>query len=290
MMSEIKIKQIVEAAIFAASDALSLEKLKLLFIESQRPDKEVLLEVLQQLAEDYSERGVELIEVASGYRFQARADYSEWLQRLWQQRPPRYSRALFETLSLIAYKQPLTRGEIEDVRGVAVSSQIVKTLMDRGWVRVVGHRDLPGKPALLATTKDFLDYFNLKKLTDLPPLSELMDFDDLEKQLGLALPEGLQVERTDLDGALEAEAEALNSGDAVAQNDNTVEDIALAEDDNAMVNRTAVEQEVIEQQDHVLVESRDVADAPTAVAMAEPDLNESSEVAENDVRELEEVV
>jgi segregation and condensation protein B len=198
-MSDIKIKQVVEAAIFAAQDPLTIDKMSSLFSPAECPEKEVLQACLQELADDYVDRGVELIEVASGYRFQARAEYSAWLQRLWQQRPPRYSRALFETLALIAYKQPLTRGEIEEVRGVAVSSQIVKTLMDRGWVRVVGHRDLPGKPALLATTKEFLDYFNLKKLTDLPPLSELMDFDELEKQLGLALPEGMSVEQVQED-------------------------------------------------------------------------------------------
>ena len=179
-MSSINLKSILEAAILASPDPLTLDKMKTLFLDSELPSKEDFIATLEELKSDYSDRGVGLVEVASGFRFQAKSDFSQWLQRLWQQRPPRYSRALFETLALIAYKQPLTRSEIEEVRGVAVSSQIVKTLIDRGWVRVVGHRDLPGKPALLATTKNFLDYFNLKKLTDLPPLSELMNFDELE--------------------------------------------------------------------------------------------------------------
>ena len=159
-MTTSTIKSIVEAAIFAADEPLTVANLLELFPEAERPDKATLVSSLEALQDDYQERGVELVSVASGYRFQARSQYSEWLKRLWQQRTPRYSRALLETLALIAYKQPLTRGEIEQVRGVAVSSHIVKTLIDRNWVKVVGQRDVPGKPALLATTKVFLDYFN----------------------------------------------------------------------------------------------------------------------------------
>ena len=146
-MEKSTIKSILEAAIFAASDPLTVDKLLSLFPESAKPSKALIHESLEALQQDYESRGVELVKVASGYRFQAKSVFSEWLQRLWQQRPPKYSRALFETLALIAYKQPLTRGEIEEVRGVAVSSHIVKTLIDREWVKVVGHREVPGKPA-----------------------------------------------------------------------------------------------------------------------------------------------
>jgi segregation and condensation protein B len=190
-------KSVIEAALFASQDPLTLDKIKMLFPEHDCPSKEELLSLIEELKSDYADRGVDLVDVASGYRFQSSAKYTEFLQRLWQRKPPRYSRALFETLALVAYKQPLTRGEIEEVRGVAVSSHIVKTLMDRGWVRAVGYRDVPGRPALLATTKSFLDYFNLKKLTDLPPLSKLMNFDELEKQLGFELPKGVDFEVND---------------------------------------------------------------------------------------------
>ena len=187
-MENSTIKSILEAAIFAAQDPLSMDKLMMLFPEEGRPEKACIKSVLEELVDDYASRGVELVRVATGYRFQARACYADWLKRLWQQRPPRYSRALFETLSLIAYKQPLTRGEIEEVRGVAVSSHIIKTLMDREWVKVVGHRELPGRPALLATTKQFLDYFNLSSLSGLPALEELMDLDEIGKKLGFETP------------------------------------------------------------------------------------------------------
>ena len=205
-MEKSTIKSILEAAIFAASDPLTIDKLLSLFPENAKPSKALIHESLEALQQDYESRGVGLVKVASGYRFQAKSCFSEWLQRLWQQRPPKYSRALFETLALIAYKQPLTRGEIEEVRGVAVSSHIVKTLIDREWVKVVGHREVPGKPALLATTKQFLDYFNLSSLSSLPPLEELMDLDEVGKQLGLEAVAGEGSE----DGAHESSDETSN--------------------------------------------------------------------------------
>jgi segregation and condensation protein B len=140
---------------------------------------------LEGLAEDYNYRGVELKEVASGYRIQIRSRMNDWLMPLWEERAPRYSRALLETMALIAYRQPITRGEIEEVRGVAVSTNIIRTLLERSWVRVVGHRDVPGRPAMFGTTREFLDYFGLKKLDDLPPLSEIRDLEDLDPELGL---------------------------------------------------------------------------------------------------------
>ena len=146
--------------------------------------------VLKQLQQDYTNRGIELKEVASGYRFQARPDYAFWVNRLFDERSPRYSRALLETLALIAYRQPITRSEIEDIRGVSVNSSIIKTLQEREWIRVVGHRDVPGRPELLATTREFLDYFNLKKISELPPLSSIKDIEQINPDMfeGLNLP------------------------------------------------------------------------------------------------------
>jgi len=184
-----ELKQIVEAALLAAGKPLSLEQLQALFDPGSEPDKKQLREVAGELADDYAGRGIELTEVASGFRIQVRSDFAPWVSRLYAERPPRYSRALLETLALIAYRQPITRGEIEDIRGVSVSSNIVKTLTEREWVRVVGHRDVPGKPALYATTKEFLDYFNLKSLSELPTLAEIRDLESINRELELKDPD-----------------------------------------------------------------------------------------------------
>jgi len=185
-MGNTAMKHILEAALFTADEPLSEDKLAQLFEEQNRPSLGDIRTQLAALQADYAERGVELVHVASGYRFQAKSNHADFIKRLREKKPPRYSRALMETLALIAYRQPITRAEIEDVRGVAVSSQAIKALMEREWIKIAGFRDVPGKPALYATTKAFLDYFNLKKLSDLPPLSELVDFEALEKQLGLS--------------------------------------------------------------------------------------------------------
>jgi segregation and condensation protein B len=170
-MDEIATRNVIEAALLAAGKPLSLDKLLALFerkgVEVERADV--------RLREDYEARGIELKEVASGYRVQVKSSERDWLEPLFEERAPRYTRALLETLALIAYRQPITRAEIEEVRGVAVSTNIIRTLLERGWVRVVGYRDVPGKPSMLGTTKEFLDYFGLKRLEDLPPLSELRD-------------------------------------------------------------------------------------------------------------------
>ena len=181
-----KIKHIVEAAIFAADGPLDRDALLLLFDEQERPEKADLSRSLEQISEDYAERGIELKEVASGFRFQVRKDLGPWVSRLWQEKPPRYSRAILETLALVAYRQPITRGEIEEIRGVSVSSHIIKSLLERNWVREVGHRDVPGRPAMFAATRQFLDYFDLKSLEDLPPLSEIKDLDKLNEELALS--------------------------------------------------------------------------------------------------------
>ncbi|WP_158895342.1 MULTISPECIES: SMC-Scp complex subunit ScpB [unclassified Pseudomonas] len=164
---------LLEAILLAAGRPLTLERLAELFEEYERPEPAHLRAGLAVLGGSCRKRGFELREVASGYRLQVREKYAPWVGRLWEERPPRYSRAMLETLALIAYRQPITRGEIEEVRGVAVNSQIVKTLLERDWIRVVGYRDVPGRPAMFATTKTFLDYFDLRSLDQLPPLAEV---------------------------------------------------------------------------------------------------------------------
>lgn len=180
-----KVKMIVEGLLLAAGRPLTLDSIARVFSREERPDRAELKSVMQNITDDCGDRGFELKEVASGYRFQVRQELSVWVAKLWEERPPRYTRALLETLSLIAYRQPITRGDIEKIRGVAVSSNIIRTLLDREWVRVVGHRDVPGRPAMFATTKQFLDYFNLKSLQELPPLSEIKDLDKSNQELDL---------------------------------------------------------------------------------------------------------
>jgi len=183
--NENKLKQIIEGLLLSAGKPLSLTAISEVFLEEERPSDDELRAALAQIAEDCEGRGFELKEVASGYRFQVRQGLSEWISRLWDEKPQRYTRALLETLALVAYRQPITRGDIEEIRGVSVSSTIVRTLLDREWIRVVGHRDVPGRPAMFATTRQFLDYFDLKSLQDLPPLSEIRDLDKLNPELAL---------------------------------------------------------------------------------------------------------
>ena len=180
------VKNVVEAALLAAERPLEVELLRDLFEEYERPPAEEIRAALAELANDYADRAVELVEVASGWRAQVRADYAAPVSKLWQERPTRYSRALLETLALIAYRQPITRGEIEDVRGVAVNPNIIRTLSERGWIRTVGHREVPGRPELLGTTREFLDYFGLRSLDELPTLAELKDMDNIGVQLEFA--------------------------------------------------------------------------------------------------------
>jgi len=183
-MNSEELKRIVEAALLAAERPLSLQELANLFdTQDERPDRGALRSALAELRADWAERAVELVEVASGFRFQVRKEYSPWVSRLWAERAPRYSRALLETLALIAYRQPITRGEIEDVRGVSLSTSIIRTLQEREWIRVVGHREVPGRPAMYGTTSAFLDHFSLKSLDELPPLIELQDIDAAAEDL-----------------------------------------------------------------------------------------------------------
>ena len=175
----------------ASDNPVNLNFLESLFEkDAEKPDRSVIRECLDRLGEDYTGRAVELRELASGFRFQVREEYAEWVNRIFEERPQRYTRALLETLAIIAYRQPITRNEIEDIRGVSVSSNIVKPLQERGWVRIVGHRDVPGKPELLATTREFLDYFNLRKLSDLPSLEAIKDYDQINPDLFESLQSG----------------------------------------------------------------------------------------------------
>ncbi|HDK37598.1 MAG TPA: SMC-Scp complex subunit ScpB, partial [Thiolapillus brandeum] len=189
------LKQIVEAALLASGKAMSLDKLQGLFDEMERPEKKSLRAVLKQLSEDYADRGIEVKEVASGWRIQVSRECAPWVSRLWEEKPSRYSRALMETLALIAYRQPITRGEIEDIRGVSVSTHIMRTLLEREWVRVVGQRDVPGKPSLYGTTREFLDYFGLKSLDELPTLAEIRDLDVINEELNLQDPDGIAADK-----------------------------------------------------------------------------------------------
>jgi segregation and condensation protein B len=184
-MSDAYLKNVVEAALMAAARPVPITELLQIFDEQSRPTAKEMRAILEQLAADYEGRGVAVRETANGFRFQVRTEFSHEVSRLWPDRPRKYSRALLETLALIAYRQPITRAEIENVRGVAVNPEIVKTLMERNWVRVVGTRDVPGHPELLGTTSEFLDYFSLKSIEDLPPLAELKSLTDLNLQLPL---------------------------------------------------------------------------------------------------------
>lgn len=207
-MDQQLITRIVEAALLASNQPLTLAQLNALFPEDQPPPADSVEQALEALREASDGRGVELVEVASGFRFQVKADVHPWVARLWTERQTRYTRATLETLALIAYRQPITRGEIEQVRGVAVNSNIIKALEEREWIRVVGHRDVPGKPALFGTTKGFLDYFGLKRLDELPPLSELKDIGELEPQLQF---EGAPIAAG---GIATGDVEASNADDA----------------------------------------------------------------------------
>ncbi len=187
-MSETGLVQIIEGALLAAGRPLTVAQLAELFDEHERPENTAIRDALAEAAARCEGRGFELQEVAGGFRFQVRQSLSPWIVRLWHERPQKYSRALLETLALIAYRQPITRGEIEEIRGVAVSTNIIKTLHEREWIRVVGHRDVPGRPAMYATTRQFLDYFNLKSLDQLPALAEIRDLETLNAELGFSEP------------------------------------------------------------------------------------------------------
>ncbi len=186
-----ELKNIIEAAIFAASEPLSIRKIMQLFPDDAQPSKEEIKEALDRIEQDYAERGVELKKLGKGWRFRSKEKYATWLRRLTINNPPRFSRALLETLSIIAYRQPVTRGDIEDIRGVAVSSDIIRAIEERGWIAEIGHRDVPGRPALFGTTSEFLEYFGLASLRELPELMQPRELAEVAKDMHLTLPDEL---------------------------------------------------------------------------------------------------
>jgi len=210
------LKNVIEAALLAAGKPLNVEQFRELFEEYERPSAADVREALGELAGELDQRAFEIVEVSSGWRAQVRSDFAGPVSRLWQERPTRYSRALLETLALIAYRQPITRAEIEDVRGVAVNPNIIRTLSERGWIRVVGHREVPGRPELLGTTREFLDYFGLASLDQLPSLAELKDMDNLGVQLELEGPSAAPETGDDGESAASNEVEAASDTDADA--------------------------------------------------------------------------
>jgi segregation and condensation protein B len=226
-MSDNYVKNVIEAALLAAARPISVTELAQLFDEHARPDAKTVRSALEQLATECEGRGIEVRETATGFRVQVRGAYAMEVARLWPERPQRYSRALLETLALIAYRQPITRAEIEQVRGVAVNPNIIKTLMERNWVRVVGHRDVPGHPEVLGTTKDFLDYFSLRSIDDLPPLAELKEMADLNMQLEFAV----NADSADGGAAEPARAPVAATADVAPVGDPPASDDESADDD-----------------------------------------------------------
>ena len=248
-MEATEIKHFIEAALLAAGRPLSIDQLKGLFDGRMAPEKAEIRAAIETLNEEYKDRGLVISEVASGFRLQIKTAMADRLHKLWEERPPRYSRALFETLALIAYRQPITRGDIEDIRGVTGSSNIIRQLLERDWVRVVGHRDVPGRPAMFGTTKGFLDYFSLKKLDDLPPLADLSDWESLRVQLNLPEVEGAGDIDLEVEGGEDAAAHELpvlypegeEAGDEAAVEDEIAE-TAEAADDSSIVVAAEVEE------------------------------------------------
>jgi segregation and condensation protein B len=228
MMELAKLKNILEAVLLGTDRVLTVAQLEALFeLDDDRPTRDEIRKALLEMEEEYAVRSYELKQVASGYRLQVRQDYADWVGRLWEEKPARYTRALLETLALIAYRQPITRGEIEEVRGVSVSSNIIKTLLEREWIKVLGHKDVPGKPSLYGTTKEFLDYFNLKTLDQLPTLAEIRDLDSIHPELEL-----------DDDAKQGDEIPGTNDQDAADRNINDDETGAMAIADSAEAGET----------------------------------------------------
>ena len=183
-----ELKNILEAAFFAAAQPIGIRKIQAMFADEAKPSKQQIEEVVQSLIDEYQNKGLELVRIGAGWRFQTTEKYAPWMRKLSADKPPRYSRAQLETLAIIAYRQPVTRGDIEEVRGVAVSSDIIRVLEERGWIREIGHRDVPGRPALFGTTQEFLSYFNLRGLSDLPELIHERQFDEIAKEMNMNLP------------------------------------------------------------------------------------------------------
>ncbi|MDB4522141.1 SMC-Scp complex subunit ScpB [Gammaproteobacteria bacterium] len=253
-----ELKNIIEAAIMVSGEPITVDRLLGMFTDTTKPERSAVKDLLFELEQEYANRGFELKRIDKGYRLQTREEYSPWLARLTAGRPPRYSRAMLETLAIIAYRQPVTRGEIEEIRGVAVSTDIIRTLVERDWIRQVGVRDVPGKPALFATTRTFLEYFNLEGLSQLPSLQDIRDLDTIADELNMKLPlESRNEESADADDSEKDEDDKANEkgaesspqsdfienaekADEAPVNDEkfTVEDMPVVETDSAAEHST----------------------------------------------------
>lgn len=254
-MSQEKVKNIIEAALMVSTKPLSIASILNLFESEQtlQPERNDIRAALEELQQDYLERGIELAEIASGFRVQARDEFAPWVNHLFDERPPRYSRALLETLAIIAYRQPITRGEIEEIRGVSVSGTIIKTLFEREWIKGVGHRDVPGKPELLVSTKAFLDYFNLKKLSDLPALADIKDFDSINPDLFEALEgeakSAAEKAKDDTKRVDAADGDSINPEPETIQEsaDEILDEVATGDDEELVEESIATEPEEAEE-------------------------------------------
>jgi segregation and condensation protein B len=259
-----QLKPIIEAALLASSQPMTVAQLSELFVEEDEVDRERIAMTLEALTNDCVGRGIELKEVASGFRYQVRQEVHAWVSRMWTEKPSRYSRALLETLALIAYRQPITRPEIEQIRGVVVSSNIVKTLEEREWIRVVGHRDVPGKPALFGTTRGFLDYFNLKSLDELPPLSEIRDMEDPQLRFeDEPFPQRV-IRDLPIDPDAEIVDEDLDAADTVDNDPQTEHDAHVMHDESD--DATANAETIVEQPTSTADEAANSADADEGTA------------------------
>ena len=299
-MEQQQLKNIIEAVLMSAEKPLKVNQLEALFAgDVDMPSRNEIRKALQDLAEDYQQRGFELKEVASGFRIQVGQDYAQWVGRLWEEKPARYTRALLETLALIAYRQPITRGEIEEVRGVSVSSNIIKTLQEREWIKVLGHKDVPGKPALYGTSREFLDYFNLKSLEDLPTLAELKDLDQIHQELDLDIDsapaqDGQPQEDGDQGGdepAAEAAEPVSDTEPEVKQDEEAETQTTTEQADDAEVEPHA-EQADDPEAEHVTAQTEEVEAEPVAEqADEEAEVLElatvDAEVLEEDLEESE---
>ena len=269
-MEIIKLKNILEAILLAADRALTVVQFEALFeLDEERPTRDEIRQALHEMADDYAPRGYELKQVASGFRLQVKQEYATWVGRLWEEKPARYTRALLETMALIAYRQPITRGEIEEVRGVSVSSNIVKTLLERDWIKVLGHKDVPGKPALYGTTKEFLDYFNLKSLDQLPTLAEIKDLDSIHPELALD------------EGSAENSAENIEeeNPDQADDNRNGRDTESLTDSANASLNEDDTAESNIEE----VVEQQVVEESATDTSVSLDENSEQQEETEKQV-------
>lgn len=262
-MNENDLKYIIEATLLAAGRPVPTQQLLEIFDERERPTPEQLKTALDLLAADYTDRGIELIEVASGWRIQVRPRVAETVSRLWQERPARYSRALLETLALIAYRQPITRSEIEEIRGVSISSTIMRTLQERGWIRTVGHREVPGRPELLGTTREFLDYFGLKSLDQLPTLAELKDVETIGVQLELPAGDPSQTTGEEGERGDAATSEEASASEEAASSESS-DEAAASEDSELLADAAGEEDDVDAESDE-----DDEGAAPTLVASDE---------------------